>query len=188
MSETKFNLLPYAGHIGSPKIEPTDTSHFINKSLQKFNHHTETKFNELKKEFEEPILNEEIVEPVMKNYSSWKWLKLKIDSPLAKLIPLKNYIRIHLNKILIGLTIIVLILFITNPSPTDFKRFAEFKEGPTIEAFKYEVHKSAYKLLTDRKGYYLFFSTYEYKYFEIGKLKKTGRFIGILNSFYELQN
>jgi len=52
MSETKFNLLPYAGHIGSPKIEPTDTSHFINKSLQKFNHHTETKFNELKKEFE----------------------------------------------------------------------------------------------------------------------------------------
>jgi hypothetical protein len=53
MEETKFNLIPYAGHIGSPKIEPVDTSHFINKSLQKFNHHSETKFNELKKEFED---------------------------------------------------------------------------------------------------------------------------------------
>ena len=53
MQEPKFNLIPYASHIGSPKIEPVDTSHFINKSLQKFNHHSETKFNELKKEFEE---------------------------------------------------------------------------------------------------------------------------------------
>ena len=53
MLETKFNLIPYASHIGSPKIEPVDTSNFINKSLQKFNHHSETKFNELKKQFEQ---------------------------------------------------------------------------------------------------------------------------------------
>lgn len=52
MENLKFNLIPYPSHIGSPKIFSEDTSNFVNKSLQKFNHHSETKFNELKNEFE----------------------------------------------------------------------------------------------------------------------------------------
>ena len=50
---TKFSLLPYAGHIGSPVIKVEDTNHFKQKQVTKFNNYVDKKFGELKKEFDE---------------------------------------------------------------------------------------------------------------------------------------
>lgn len=50
---TKFNLLPYAGSIGSPVIKVEDTSHFKQKQVTKFNNFVDKKFEELKKQIDE---------------------------------------------------------------------------------------------------------------------------------------
>ena len=50
---TKFNLLPYAGNIGSPVITVEDTSHFKQKQVTKFNNFVDKKFHELKKQIDE---------------------------------------------------------------------------------------------------------------------------------------
>lgn len=74
-SETKFNLLPYGGHVGAPSISPTDVSVFLQTSTNKFNHYVDQKYVELKQEMEKLVslyrLNEIIYasemrfEPVM---------------------------------------------------------------------------------------------------------------------------
>ena len=50
---TKFNLLPYAGSIGSTVIKVEDTSHFKQKQVTKFNNFVDKKFEELKKQIDE---------------------------------------------------------------------------------------------------------------------------------------
>ena len=50
---TKFNLLPYAGHIGSPVIKVEDTDNFKQKQVTKFNNFVDKRFNELKKQIDE---------------------------------------------------------------------------------------------------------------------------------------
>jgi hypothetical protein len=50
---SKFSLLPYAGHIGSPVIKVEDTSHFKQKQVTKFNNFVDKKFEELKKQIDE---------------------------------------------------------------------------------------------------------------------------------------
>lgn len=50
---TKFNLLSYPGHIGSPVIRVEDTSHFKQKQVVKFNNFVEKKFEELKSQIDE---------------------------------------------------------------------------------------------------------------------------------------
>lgn len=50
---TKFNLLPYPGHIGSPVIRVEDTNNYKQNQVAKFNHFVEKRFSELKKEIDE---------------------------------------------------------------------------------------------------------------------------------------
>lgn len=62
--ETKFNLLPYAGHVGSAKIEPQDITFFKEKALVKVDRVLNTKFKELVKQAEDLqnsfVLNNEV--------------------------------------------------------------------------------------------------------------------------------
>lgn len=46
------NLLPYATNTGAPKIEVTDVTSWKNTNISKVNHHIKTKFEALKKEYE----------------------------------------------------------------------------------------------------------------------------------------
>ena len=50
--ETKFNLLPYAGHVASPVIRPTDLTSFKRTALQKVDKVLDTKFKELLRQAE----------------------------------------------------------------------------------------------------------------------------------------
>jgi len=54
-AETKFNLLPYAGHVGSPVIVVEDTDHFKRKQVTKFNNFIDKRFSELKSEMEKLV-------------------------------------------------------------------------------------------------------------------------------------
>lgn len=46
------NILPYGSNVGAPSIKPTDISHWKNKNLTNFNHFLETRYDEIKKEYE----------------------------------------------------------------------------------------------------------------------------------------
>lgn len=52
--ENKYNasLLPYATNTGAPKIEATDVTAWKNSNISKVNHQIKTKFEALKKEYQ----------------------------------------------------------------------------------------------------------------------------------------
>jgi hypothetical protein len=51
-STDKPGLLPYPHHIGSAPIKPENTSHFVNRGVNKVNHEFKDRFERLRKEYE----------------------------------------------------------------------------------------------------------------------------------------
>jgi hypothetical protein len=131
-------------------------------------------------------------------------IKVKIKSKISTLfnfIKQKNKDIISNKKttrtILLSSTILLVILFITNPSISDFKGYCEFDipikdaESKYISRYEYHHHNSIASSRTyARTSYWLIFSIYEvkikkdnYKDYDEERYK----YIGIFNSFYKIQ-
>ena len=61
------SILPYGSNVGAPSIKPTDISHWKNKNIIEVNHYFKTKYDEIKKQYEELIESDKINEMVYKS-------------------------------------------------------------------------------------------------------------------------
>lgn len=68
--ETKFNLLPYAGHVAAPPIRPTDLTAFKRTAITKVEKVLDRKFQELIKQAEDLQnlfnINQEVYDSIYK--------------------------------------------------------------------------------------------------------------------------
>ena len=82
-------------------------------------------------------------------------------------------------KIVWTLIILISILAITNPTQTDFERFANIKVGTSYSSGTYQdFSETQVSYICSRTGYFLLFSIYEYDKLEITRESHYGRRIG----------